>query len=241
MNHLNILLPPPAESAYSIISNLRAFTNRAAQLAIQMRTQRAEYVMRCAPRPEYDDHGDVCNTIFFSASEMVAINVDVSAEELEAEHATVRMVIFPLVIRRGNEYGEDYNSQETVYKMRVIVARGNRGSRPSSRNSVRSGSSVTWSGPPQKPVGRMSPIADHSPPMTPSHARQQEKAGGSGDEPTLESITRRPTIRMVPKDEDATMQEADDNDDDGDFPSERWREDTGMRYKQAGEKRRRNA
>lgn len=98
---------------------------------------------------------------------------DVSDLELEREHASVKMVLFPLITRRGNEYGEEYEAETTVYKMQVLVNRPQL--RSESRSSVRStASSIGWREEQQQrkeTVGRLTPITDHSPRTTPEVSR----------------------------------------------------------------------
>lgn len=190
MRHLNFILPAPSQHLHTIISALRRIVTHAVDLAVEMRTQRAEYVMLRAPRPEYDDNGEVSNTVFFSSSRMSALNSDVSSVDLELEHAAVKSVLFPLVIRRGNEYGEEYEREHIVYKMQVLVNRSQL--RSESRASTRTTSTVWREETAQRNVvNRLTPITDHSPRTTP-------------EKPVVLPVIPENTIRLV-EDEDADM------------------------------------
>jgi hypothetical protein len=218
MTHLNHILPPPPQHAATAISTLRTLLTRAVTLAVEMRTQRAEYVMKRAPWPEYDDHGEVSNTVFFRASQMHANNVPDSSDDhdLEAEHATVKCVLFPLIIRRGNEFGEEYESEHIVYPMQVLVNRAQL--RSESRSSIRSSMSMSSVGtgggwrddaPHHKhTVSRLTPITDHSPRTTPEKTRRDGEVDNNS--PSLPRIPEQ-TIRLVERDdEDEDMERADE-------------------------------
>ena len=180
MRHLNFLLPPPPNHTGAAVVSLRVLLSRAVTLAIEMRTQRAEYVMLRAPRPEYDDHGEVSNTVFFDSARMHSLGTDSLTDlDLEHENANVKLVLFPLIIRRGNEFGEDYHREEVVSKMAVLVNRPQL--RSESRSSMRSTGSMSTVGwreelGKQQKVSRLTPITDHSPPTTPEKTRRDEES-----------------------------------------------------------------
>lgn len=128
---LSYLLPPPPRYTNLALESLRGPIQHAIQLAIEMRTQRAEYVVKRPPRPEYGDSGDIANVIPFKASVMQNCGTEpASDEELEAEGATVKLVLFPLVIRRGNEHGENYHTEVIVLPMQVLINRPEVSSKP---------------------------------------------------------------------------------------------------------------
>lgn len=80
--------------------------------------------MKRPPQPEYDDNGDTTNVIPFIASVMQNRGTEPALDkELEVEGATVKLILFPHVIRRGNEYGENYNTEFTILPMQVLVNR----------------------------------------------------------------------------------------------------------------------
>lgn len=160
---LSYLLPPPPQYTTLALESLRSLVQAAAQLSIEMRTQSAEYIMKRAPRPEYDDIGEVTNTVPFSASAMQNRGSEPASEqELEAEGATVMLVLFPQVIRRGNERGENYGTVITVLPMQVLVNRPQL--RSESRVSNRSTDSVRQGG--QK-LQRLTPTTDQTLPTVP--------------------------------------------------------------------------
>lgn len=194
LNLLNYLLPPPSQYTTLALESLRNLIQHAVQLAIEMRTQRAEYVMKRPPRPEYDDNGDVTNSIPFNASIMQNRGTEpASDKELEAEGATVKIILFPQVIRRGNEYGEDYDTEITVLPMQVLVNRPQL--RSESRASNKSVGS-TWRDEQQKAgVSRLTPITDQSPGDTPSTTPEKARITSSNVLPVIPEQT----IRLVPE------------------------------------------
>jgi hypothetical protein len=153
-----------------------------------MRTQRAEYVMKRPPVPEYDDNGDVSNTIYFSASTMRNRGGDpVSDADLEAERATVKTILFPAVIRRGNENGEDYATEAVVLPMQVLVNRQQLCSE--SRASVRPGREEHHG----MGVSRLTPITDQSPRTTPRTTPEKPRLTSPKPLPIIPEAT----IRLV--------------------------------------------
>ncbi|KAI4252264.1 MAG: hypothetical protein LQ352_004381, partial [Teloschistes flavicans] len=100
---LAAILPPPSHLVEQIQSSLRKVLAMAVDLSIEMRTQKSEYVMLAPLQPEYDTHGDLARRVFFNASMMNERSGAVANEELEASEAVVRMVLFPLVVRKGEE------------------------------------------------------------------------------------------------------------------------------------------
>ncbi|TGZ78692.1 hypothetical protein EX30DRAFT_309732, partial [Ascodesmis nigricans] len=126
MRHLHFILPPPAHHHQDAITALTTLVDHAVTLSIEMRTQRAEYVMQRAPRPEYDDNGEVSNTIPYDPAKMHAVNavdLGMSEQDLADEKALVKMVMFPAIICRGNELGEKYDNEVVVKRMQVLVNR----------------------------------------------------------------------------------------------------------------------
>lgn len=198
LQQLSTLLPPPSQYLALATESLRNIIQNAVQLAVEMRTQRAEYVVKRPPAPAYDDNGDVSNTVYFIASKMQNRGGDpVSDKDLEAERATVKTVLFPAVIRRGNEYGEDYATEAVVLPMQVLV----------NRQQLRSESRAT--GRPGREehhnanVSRLTPITDHSPRTTPRTT--PEKARITSPKPM--PIIPESTIRLVPNENAPVRQE----------------------------------
>lgn len=103
---LSEILPPPTHLEAQITDQLRRVMNAAADLSIEMRTQRAEYMMLPPLQPEYDANGDLARQVSFNAALMNERSGDTTSnEELEAQAAVVRVVLFPLVVKRGDDFG----------------------------------------------------------------------------------------------------------------------------------------
>lgn len=124
---LSAILPPPTNLEDQIQSTLRRVMAEAVDLAVMMRTQRAEYMMLPPLEPKYDADGELAETVTFNASLMNERGPDRSQtnEELQAQSTTVRLVLFPLVVRKGDEsgVGED---EVVVCPAQVLVARSRR-------------------------------------------------------------------------------------------------------------------
>ncbi|KAF2402533.1 hypothetical protein EJ06DRAFT_536925 [Trichodelitschia bisporula] len=122
---LSKLLPPPAHLVKQITDSLRKVMNLAVELAIEMRCQRAEYIMLAPLRPEFDDNGDLVQKVSFNASLMNERSGDVTSnEELESRQAVVKIVLFPLVVKKGNDYGEG-DDEIVVCPAQVLIAKPN--------------------------------------------------------------------------------------------------------------------
>ncbi|KAK4498243.1 hypothetical protein PRZ48_010900 [Zasmidium cellare] len=101
------LLPPPSQSEQQLLASLTKVIRIAVDLSVEMRTQRAEYIMLPPLQPEYDMNGDLVRKVHFNASLMNERSGFFSSnEELAAEHAVVKIVLFPLVVKKGDEVGE---------------------------------------------------------------------------------------------------------------------------------------
>ncbi|GKT82972.1 hypothetical protein Ct61P_00822 [Colletotrichum tofieldiae] len=104
---LSKVLPPPSNLEDQIQSQLRRVMREAVDLSIEMRTQRAEYMMLPPLQPEYDADGELADTVTFNAALMNERSADksVTNEVLEAQNAVVRIVLFPLVVKKGDDAG----------------------------------------------------------------------------------------------------------------------------------------
>ncbi|KAI4148176.1 MAG: hypothetical protein L6R39_002864, partial [Caloplaca ligustica] len=67
---LAAILPPPAHLVPQIQQSLRKVLDLAVGLSVEMRTQKAEYVMLPPLQPEYDTHGDLARKVYFNAGLM---------------------------------------------------------------------------------------------------------------------------------------------------------------------------
>lgn len=117
------LLPPPGHLAKQVQESLRNVMSLAIDLSIEMRTQRAEYIMLPPLRPDYDTNGDLTRKVYFNAALMNERSGEAASnEELEEQTATVRMVLFPLVVKRGDDQGET-DDEIVVCPAQVLVSR----------------------------------------------------------------------------------------------------------------------
>ena len=119
---LTKFLPPPSHLVDQIQDSLRKVIDTAVDLSIEMRTQRAEYTMMPPLQPEYDTNGDLARKVYFSALTMNERGGATSSNEaLQEQHAVVRMVLFPLVLK--NEDDEEI----VVCPAQVLTAEGSKG------------------------------------------------------------------------------------------------------------------
>lgn len=119
---LNRLLPPPGHLVQQIQESLRNVMRLAVTLSIEMRTQRAEYIMLPPLQPEYDTNGDLARKVFFNADLMNERSGQTSSnQELENQQAVVRIVLFPLVVKKGNDMGET-DEEVVVCPAQVLIA-----------------------------------------------------------------------------------------------------------------------
>ncbi|KAI5363989.1 hypothetical protein Slin15195_G096440 [Septoria linicola] len=118
---LCMLLPPPAASKDQLQTSLQKVLRIAVDLAIEMRTQRAEYIMLPPLQPEYDTNGDLVRKVYFNASLMnERSGLFSSNEELAAKHSVVKIVLFPLVVKKGDDVGEG-DDEIVVCPAQVLV------------------------------------------------------------------------------------------------------------------------
>ena len=122
---LAVLLPPPTHLVSSILESLRKVMHASVDLSIEMRTQKAEYIMLPPLQPEYDINGDLARKVYFNSQLMNERSGDtISNDELVARKAVVRMVLFPLVVKKGDDDG--VGSEEIVVcPAQVLVAKEN--------------------------------------------------------------------------------------------------------------------
>lgn len=120
---LSRLLPPPTNVETQLLDSLRKVLRVAVNLSIEMRTQLAEYIMLPPLQPEYDTNGDLARQVFFNASLMNERSGETTSnEELESQQAVVRVVLFPLVVKKGNDTGEG-EDEVVVCPAQVLIAR----------------------------------------------------------------------------------------------------------------------
>ncbi|EHL03402.1 hypothetical protein M7I_0625 [Glarea lozoyensis 74030] len=123
METLSEILPPPSHLEDQIEQQLKRVIKAAVDLSIEMRTQRAEYMMLPPLQPEYDANGDLASEVSFNAALMNERSGDtISNEELENNKAVVRIVLFPLVVKKGDDRGEG-DEEIVVCPAQVLVAK----------------------------------------------------------------------------------------------------------------------
>ena len=119
---LATFLPPPSHLIDQIQASLRKVMGTAVDLSIEMRTQRAEYVMLPSLQPEYDTNGDLVHKVHFNASLMNERSGTTSSNDaLESQQAVVRMVLFPLVLKKGDDSGAG-DEEMVVCPAQVLTA-----------------------------------------------------------------------------------------------------------------------
>ncbi|KAH7163258.1 hypothetical protein B0J13DRAFT_538208 [Dactylonectria estremocensis] len=118
------ILPPPSNLEDQIQSQLRRVMKEAVALSVEMRTQKAEYMMLPPLQPEYDADGELAATVQFNASMMNERSggASMSNEDLEAQGAVVRVVLFPLVVKKGDDTGKG-DEEIVVCPAQVLIAR----------------------------------------------------------------------------------------------------------------------
>ncbi|KAL8998059.1 MAG: hypothetical protein Q9169_002827 [Polycauliona sp. 2 TL-2023] len=129
---LATILPPPSHLVGTVKQGLGKVVAKCVELSVEMRVQRWEYVMLPPLQPEYDTHGDLARKVYFNASLMNCRGGGGDGgegnEELERRKAVVRIVLFPLVVRKGevgdgNTGGEgDAVEEIVVWPAQVLVA-----------------------------------------------------------------------------------------------------------------------
>jgi hypothetical protein len=140
---LSEILPPPSNLETQIEEQLTRVMKEAVDLSIEMRTQRAEYMMLPPLLPEYDANGDLASKVSFNAALMNERSGDtVSNEELEEQKAVVRVVLFPLVVKKGNDRGEG-DEEIVVCPAQVLVAKPKKSVRVFSQGSTQGHSRVS--------------------------------------------------------------------------------------------------
>ena len=140
-NTLSRFLPPPHNLEQQIVGTLRNVMHTAVDLSIEMRTQRAEYIMLPPLQPEYDTNGDLARRVYFNASLMNERSGETTSnEELEQNQAVVRMVLFPLVVKKGDDNGVG-DDEIVVCPAQVLVARPDKGKKAKGSTRAASGGS----------------------------------------------------------------------------------------------------
>ena len=135
---LSKFLPPPANLQEQILESLRNVLRLAVGVSVEMRCQSAEYIMLPPLQPEYDTNGDLVRKVFFNAGLMNERSGETkSNEELQEQGAVVRVVLFPLVVKKGGEE-EGEEEEIVVCPAQVLVARVDKGKKVKRSSSGKS-------------------------------------------------------------------------------------------------------
>ena len=126
---LSAILPPPTHMEEQIETQLRRVVREAVDLSVEMRCQRAEYMMLPPLQPEYDGNGDLVETVAFNPELMTerggsSRGKGESATEKDDSQLTgtpVRIVLFPLVVKKGDDAGQG-DDEIVVCPAQVLVA-----------------------------------------------------------------------------------------------------------------------
>ncbi|KAL3263430.1 hypothetical protein ABHI18_001819 [Aspergillus niger] len=119
---LMAMLPVARPQEHPLRKELHGVLRSAVDLSFEMRTQLADYIMLPPLQPEFDSQGNLTSQIFFNSSLMHdQSGVYASDEEAEAKHAVVRLVLFPLVVKKGDDQGKG-DEEVVVYPAQVVVA-----------------------------------------------------------------------------------------------------------------------
>lgn len=154
-NTLATFLPPPPHLVNQILDSLRKVMGAAVDLSIEMRTQRAEYMMLPPLQPVYDTRGDLVRKVYFNASVMNERSGTASSNEaVEAQQAVVRMVLFPLVVKRGGDAGGG-EEQIVVCPAQVLTAKPAKDKKVVRVMSAEGGRSAVSFGPSDVDMGNM--------------------------------------------------------------------------------------
>ncbi|KAK3897213.1 hypothetical protein C8A05DRAFT_48084 [Staphylotrichum tortipilum] len=115
------ILPPPSHLEDQLQAQLRRVVDDAVELSILMRTQPAEFMMLPPLQPEYADDGELVETATFNSALMSQPGSHPGTmAELEANAAVVRVVLFPLVVQKGNMEGIG-DDEVVVFPAQVLV------------------------------------------------------------------------------------------------------------------------
>jgi hypothetical protein len=126
---LSACLRPPNNLREGYQDELKVILEEAVELSHKMRTQWADHIILAPFRPEYDENGDLVQKIYFSAGVMnhACIGPKRSNKELERQKAIVSMVLFPLVVKKGNDNGSGQHVEVVIFPAKVLVGSRSKG------------------------------------------------------------------------------------------------------------------
>ncbi|TQS39404.1 hypothetical protein Golomagni_00074 [Golovinomyces magnicellulatus] len=123
---LSEILPLPCNYEAQIQEQLSRVIKEAVDLSIEMRCQKAEYVMFPPLQPEYDVNGEIISKVMFNPALMnERSNDNMSNEDLDPTKVHIRILLFPLVIKRGDNMSRG-NEDIVVYPAQVLAAKPKR-------------------------------------------------------------------------------------------------------------------
>lgn len=106
-----------------LMDSLIKIVSLAVELSLEMRTQRAEYIVLPPLQPEYDEDNRLSRKIYFNAVLMHERSGMLgSDEDLERRSAVVSLVLFPLVVKKGDDAGRS-EEEVVIFPAQVLVAR----------------------------------------------------------------------------------------------------------------------
>lgn len=118
---LTAILPPPSHKEIDLKQTLFAVVSFAVNLSVEMRTQRAEYIMLPPLQPEYDANGDLTSKVQFNAALMNCHGHSaISNVQLEESGALVRYILFPLVVKKYDDTSSS-DKEVVIYPAQVVV------------------------------------------------------------------------------------------------------------------------
>ncbi|KAM0260060.1 hypothetical protein ACHAQJ_002984 [Trichoderma viride] len=132
---LSKVLPPLFSSQDQIESQLASVIKEAVELSVDMRTEKAEYLVLPPLRPEYDADGELTSLTYFNASLMREYTGNLSIptnEDLETQRAVVRITLFPLVVKKGDDEGQ--GEEEIVVSPAQVLITSSRASSAATSN-----------------------------------------------------------------------------------------------------------
>ncbi|KAM0369996.1 hypothetical protein ACHAO7_009577 [Fusarium culmorum] len=117
------ILSPPNNIQDHLRAQLHLVVLEAAELSVEIRTQKAEYMMLPPLSPEYDANGDLTATAFFNPHLMneCSAGTEISNEDLQAHEVVVRMALFPLLVKKGGDDGVG-DDEMVVFPAQVLIA-----------------------------------------------------------------------------------------------------------------------
>ena len=121
---LAAILPPPETFQGQIYDSLRLIVASAVDFSMEMRTQPCEYTMKWPILSELEANREILTPILPTAIPVNQCSIVYSLDDkLSAQDAVSHMILFPLVVRKGDEAG--YGEEESViFPAQVIAMKG---------------------------------------------------------------------------------------------------------------------